>query len=219
MAHSSWDTLYIKNYVPQWLQPWSKRNVFQNGNWKPKLYVKFQQKKTKNKTYQNAWGEYANCFVMFLVQENPFQRAARRQQRSGSLSSSSTAGDSSESTCSNAASPSDSQEQHTAVDMRGMYSFLFKLILCHWGRYPLIYDTIKSSSSLSCDRPKLSSPKSAILSSLLQLPVSSCFLQVIQQLLTSPSSPSCTTNLFFNVVTCMPFIICCYSSMKKRQEF
>jgi hypothetical protein len=56
----------------------------------------------------------------------------------------------------------------------------------------------RSSSSLSCDRSiapsKLSSPKSAILSFLLQLPVSSCFLQVIQQLLTSPSSPSCPSN-------------------------
>jgi hypothetical protein len=30
-----------------------------------------------------------------------------------------------------------------------------------------------------------------ILSFLLQLPVSSCFLKVIQQLHTSPSSPSC----------------------------
>jgi hypothetical protein len=45
-----------------------------------------------------------------------------------------------------------------------------------------------SISSLSCDRSiassKLSSPKSAILSFLLQLPVSSCFLNIIQQLLT-----------------------------------
>jgi hypothetical protein len=72
---------------------------------------------------------------MFWVQENPFQRAARRQQRSGSLSSSSTAGDNSDSTssntttCSNTPSPSDSQEQQTAIDMRGIYYFLFKLIL------------------------------------------------------------------------------------------
>jgi hypothetical protein len=58
----------------------------------------------------------------------------------------------------------------------------------------------KSSSSLSCDSSiassKLSSPKSAILSFLLQLRVDSCFLKVIQQLLT-PSSPS---NLSFNDV-------------------
>jgi hypothetical protein len=57
----------------------------------------------------------------------------------------------------------------------------------------------KSSNSLSCDRSiassKLSSP-----SFLLQLPVSSCFLQVIQQLLTSPSSPSCPSNLSFDDV-------------------
>jgi hypothetical protein len=61
-----------------------------------------------------------------------------------------------------------------------------------------------SSSSLSCERSiassELSSPKSEILSFLLQLPVSSCFLQVIQQLLTSPSSPSCPYNLSFNDV-------------------
>jgi hypothetical protein len=60
-----------------------------------------------------------------------------------------------------------------------------------------------SSSSLSCDRSiassKLSSPKCAILSFLLQLPVSSCFLQVIQQLLTSPSSPSCPYNLTYRI--------------------
>jgi hypothetical protein len=67
------------------------------------------------------------------------------------------------------------------------------------------------SSSLSFDRSiassKLSSPKSAILSFLLQLPVSSCFLQVIQQLLKSPSSPSCLYNLSFNNVTyAMPFL-------------
>jgi hypothetical protein len=61
-----------------------------------------------------------------------------------------------------------------------------------------------SSICLSRDRSiassKLSSPKSAILSFLLQLPVSSCFLKVIQQLLTSPSSPSCLSNLSFNDV-------------------
>jgi hypothetical protein len=62
--------------------------------------------------------------------------------------------------------------------------------------------TPSSSSSLYCDRStassKLSSPKCAILSFLLQLPVSSCFLKVIQQLLTSPSSPSWPSNLSFN---------------------
>jgi hypothetical protein len=51
--------------------------------------------------------------------------------------------------------------------------------------------SLKSSSSLSCDRSiassKLSSPKSAIQSFPLQLPVSSCFLKAIQQLLTAPS--------------------------------
>jgi hypothetical protein len=59
-----------------------------------------------------------------------------------------------------------------------------------------------SSNKLSCDKStassKLSSPKSAIPSFLLQLPVSSCFLQVIQQLLTSPSSPCCSSNLSFS---------------------
>jgi hypothetical protein len=64
---------------------------------------------------------------------------------------------------------------------------------------------VKSSSSVSCDRSiassKLSSPKSAIQSFLLQLPVSSCFLQVIQQLLTSPSSPSRAANSSFINVT------------------
>jgi hypothetical protein len=62
----------------------------------------------------------------------------------------------------------------------------------------------RSSSNLSCDRSiassKLSSPKSAILSFLLKLPVSSCFLQVIQQLHTSPSSPLSPYNLSFNDV-------------------
>jgi hypothetical protein len=61
-----------------------------------------------------------------------------------------------------------------------------------------------SCSSLSCDRSvassKLSSPKSAILSFLLQLPVSSCFLKFIQQLLMSPSSSSCLANLSFSDV-------------------
>jgi hypothetical protein len=81
-------------------------------------------------------GKFANCFVMFLVQENPFQRAAR-QQRSSSSSSSSTAGDNSDNTssnttaCSDTASPSNSQQQHTGIDMRGIYCFLFKLILFH----------------------------------------------------------------------------------------
>jgi hypothetical protein len=60
---------------------------------------------------------------------------------------------------------------------------------------------LSSNSSLSCDRSTassiLSSPKSAILSFFLQLPVSSCFLQVIQQLLTSPSSPSCEMILIY----------------------
>jgi hypothetical protein len=61
-----------------------------------------------------------------------------------------------------------------------------------------------SSSSLSCDRStassKLRSPKRAILSFLLQLPVSSCFLKVTQQLLTSPSSPCYPSNLSLNNV-------------------
>jgi hypothetical protein len=64
---------------------------------------------------------------------------------------------------------------------------------------------VRRCSSLSCDRSvatsKLSSPKSAILSFLLQLPVTSCFLHVIQPLLTSPSSPSCPYNLSFNDVS------------------
>jgi hypothetical protein len=47
---------------------------------------------------------------------------------------------------------------------------------------------------------KLGSSKSAILSFLLQLPVSSCFLQAIQQLVTYPSSPTCPFNLSFNDV-------------------
>jgi hypothetical protein len=60
-----------------------------------------------------------------------------------------------------------------------------------------VYSKLYSQSSicLSRDRSiassKLSSPKSAILSFLLHFPVSSCFLKVIQQLHTSPSSPSC----------------------------
>jgi hypothetical protein len=62
-----------------------------------------------------------------------------------------------------------------------------------------LFHRVKSSSSLSCDRSKLSSLKSAILSFLLQLAVSSCFLQIIQQLLKSPSSPSCPSNFSFNV--------------------
>jgi hypothetical protein len=70
-------------------------------------------------------------------------------------------------------------------------------------RHPLF--SIKSSSSLSCDRSiassKLSSPKREILSFLLQLPVSSCFHEIIQQLITSPSSPSCPYNLSFNDAT------------------
>jgi hypothetical protein len=71
--------------------------------------------------------------------------------------------------------------------------------------WTIIRFNVKSSSSLSCNRSiassKLSSPKGAILNFLLQLPVSSCFLQVIQQLLTSPCSPSCPYNLPFNDVT------------------
>jgi hypothetical protein len=68
----------------------------------------------------------ANCFVMFLEQENPFQRAERRQQRSGSLSSSSTVGENSDSTSSstttssNATSTSPSQD-HTAVAITGIF--------------------------------------------------------------------------------------------------
>jgi hypothetical protein len=105
--------------------------------WKPKLYIKFQQRKLRTKLIKMCGGKFANCFVMFLVQENPFQRAARRQQRSGSSSSSSTAGDNSDSTssnttaCSDTASQSNSQQQHNAIDMRGICCFLFKLIVFH----------------------------------------------------------------------------------------
>jgi hypothetical protein len=74
----------------------------------------------------------------------------------------------------------------------------------------------KPSSSLSCDRSisfsKLSSPKSAILSFLFQLPVSSSFLKVIQQLLTSPSLPSCPYNLSFSNLECSSYAICAQSS-------
>jgi hypothetical protein len=59
----------------------------------------------------------------------------------------------------------------------------------------LAFNGLNSSSSLATGphlfQTDTSSPKSAILSFLLQLPVSSCFLQVIQQQLTSPSAPSC----------------------------
>jgi hypothetical protein len=83
-------------------------------------------------------------------------------------------------------------------NLRSLHTNLFSLSALVW----LIS---RSSSDLSCDRSiassKLSSPKSVILSILLQLPVSSCFLQVIQQLLTSSSSPSCPYNLSFNDVT------------------
>jgi hypothetical protein len=51
----------------------------------------------------------------------------------------------------------------------------------------ICYEAVLSSSSLSCDRSiassKLSFPKSAILSFLLQLPVSSCFRKVIHSCL------------------------------------
>jgi len=64
-----------------------------------------------------------------MLQENPFQRAARRQNRSGSVSSSSTQSDSSDSgssssssTDSSTALPSTSQ-QHTAVTGGGIPSF------------------------------------------------------------------------------------------------
>jgi hypothetical protein len=69
-------------------------------------------------------------FLIFMLQENPFQRAARQQNRSGSVSSSSTLGDSSDSsssstgTASNAALPSTSQE-HTAVPIGGIPCFFF----------------------------------------------------------------------------------------------
>jgi hypothetical protein len=80
---------------------------------------------------------------------------------------------------------------------------VFEIITNHVTLWAVPAD-ISSSSSLSCDRSiassKLSSANSAILSFLLQLPVFSCFLQVIQQLLTSPSSPSCPANLSFNDV-------------------
>jgi hypothetical protein len=98
-----------------------------------------QQRKSKKKKINKLHGaKFASYFVMFLLQENPFQRAARRQQRSGSLSSSSTAGDNSDSTssnantCSNTASPSTSQEEHTAVDMRGIIVCFTKCCLFYY---------------------------------------------------------------------------------------
>jgi hypothetical protein len=72
-----------------------------------------------------------------------------------------------------------------------------------------------SSSSLSCDRSiassKLGSLKRAILIFLLQLSVSSCFLKVIQQLLTSPSSPSCSYDVHWYVLEGIFYAICAQS--------
>jgi hypothetical protein len=87
----------------------------------PKVPVeKIQEQRLTNCMVQNL----LTALQCFLLQENPFQRAARRQQRSGSLSSSSTAGENSDSTSSNTTSPSTSQDQHTAVDMKGIYCLL-----------------------------------------------------------------------------------------------
>jgi hypothetical protein len=83
----------------------------------------------------------ANCFLMFMLQENPFQRAARRQNRSGSVSSSSTVGDSSNSSTgstSNSALPSTSQE-HTAVAVGGIPCFFFCLTLCSLLCFVFVY--------------------------------------------------------------------------------
>jgi hypothetical protein len=84
-------------------------------------------------------------------------------------------------------------------------SVLINAYLSLWNYLSFAWLIMPSLNVKYCDKSiassKLSSPKSAILSFLLQLPVSSCFLKVIQQLLTSPSSPSCPYNLSFNDVT------------------
>jgi hypothetical protein len=76
-----------------------------------------------------------------------------------------------------------------AVKTEANYLHIPKNYILDRGKIIIFYSS--SSSSLSCDRSiassKLSSPKSAILSLFLQLPVSSCFLNFIQYLLTITS--------------------------------
>jgi hypothetical protein len=96
-------------------------------------------------------------FLIFVLQENPFQRAARQQNRSGSVSSSSTLGDGSDSISSNtgivsnAALPSTSQE-YTAVAAGGIPCFCVVYDLCGiWFCYMLkvyYYDRSLILSSL-----------------------------------------------------------------------
>lgn len=119
---------YHSKCIDPWLTrnrrvcPVCKRKVFAEGEHVSETESESDADDTTPLIQPSSYGTQGGTFMP--QRENPFQRAARRQQRSGSSSSSSTAGDNSDSTssnttaCSNTASPSDSQEQHTTVDMR-----------------------------------------------------------------------------------------------------
>ncbi|PNF14580.1 hypothetical protein B7P43_G13281 [Cryptotermes secundus] len=120
---------YHSKCIDPWLTrnrrvcPVCKRKVFAEGERVSETESESDADDTTPLIRPSSYGTQGGTFMP--QRENPFQRAARRQQRSSSLSSSSTTGDNSDSTSSNTTtgsntpSPSHTQEQHSAIHMRG----------------------------------------------------------------------------------------------------
>ncbi|XP_069701910.1 E3 ubiquitin-protein ligase RNF13 isoform X2 [Periplaneta americana] len=118
---------YHSKCIDPWLTrnrrvcPVCKRKVFAQGEQVTETESESDTDDTTPLVRPSSYGTQGGTFVP--QRENPFQRAARRQQRSGSLSSSTSSGtDSSESNSTTATngSSSNTEARNTAVDVPGL---------------------------------------------------------------------------------------------------